>query len=57
MKLYYCGGYGTPHIIPGAGRLYLVCEKCRWSPTYRDTDEHKARVLASMQPKKKGEQQ
>ena len=52
-KLYYCGGYGGTHIIPGAGRHFFSCSKCRWSPNYRDTDEHKARVIASMQPKAK----
>lgn len=46
-KLYYCGGYGSTHIIPGnAGRHWFVCSKCRWAPSYRDSDEHKAKVLA-----------
>ena len=52
-KLYYCGGYGGQHIIPGVDRHFFSCSKCRWSPNHRDSDEHKAKVIASMQPKPK----
>lgn len=45
-KLYYCGGYGGTHIIPGnTGRHWFVCSRCRWSGK-SDTPEHKAKVLA-----------
>lgn len=45
-KLYYCGGFGGQHIIPGnAGRHWFACSRCRWAPNHRDSDEHKAKVL------------
>ena len=45
-KLYYCGGYGGRHIIPGnTGRHWFVCPRCRWG-SGRDSDEHKEKVLA-----------
>ena len=49
MALYYCGGYGGLHIIPGnTGRHWYSCSRCRWSAG-KDTDEHKAKVLAEIE--------
>lgn len=51
---YYCGGYGGTHIIPRANHHWFVCNRCRWNPNYRDSDEHKAAVIARMnKPKAK----
>lgn len=48
-KLYYCGGAGGIHIIPGnTGRHWFMCSKCRWNPNYHDTPEHKEKVLAAI---------
>ena len=47
-RLYYCGGYGGVHIIPGnTGRHWFACGRCRWGGG-RDSDEHKQKVLDSI---------
>lgn len=45
---WYCGGYGCRHYIPGSGRPYFSCSRCRWNPTYKDSAEK----LAKFEPKK-----
>lgn len=47
-KRWWCGGYGTPHYIPGSGRGFLVCCRCRWNPNYREPiEERDALIKAS----------
>jgi hypothetical protein len=43
-----CRGYGASHGY-AAGRLWFVCSKCRWSPTYRDPAPSPKEVKAQMQ--------
>ena len=50
---WYCGGYGGRHIIPGGGRHWFACSKCRWSPNHVDSEEQKQRVLESVNGKEK----